>query len=93
MVLTMGTTGFFSQICKHFFVHFCKKVGDSDLVLLGKTWSSKMDEQLNLRLIDFHYFSCTLYMSYRLIYACNNPIKSFLASMYYTCNRVNADDQ
>ena len=43
----MGTAGFFSQICKHFFVHFCKKVGDSDLVLLGKTWSSKMDEQPN----------------------------------------------
>ena len=47
MVLTMGTTGFHSQICKHVFVHFCTKVDDSDLVLLGKTWSSKMDELPN----------------------------------------------
>ena len=44
MVQTMGTTGFYSQICKHFLYIFVKKVGDSDLVLLGKTWSSKMDE-------------------------------------------------
>ena len=29
------------------FVHFCKKVGDSDLVLLGKTLSSKTDELPN----------------------------------------------
>ena len=39
----MGITGFYSQIRKHFW----KKVGDSDLGLLGKTWGSKMDELLN----------------------------------------------
>ena len=42
----MGITGFYSQICKHFCT-FLEKVGDSDLVMLGKTWSSKMDELPN----------------------------------------------
>ena len=26
------------------FVHFCKEVGDSDVVLLEETWSGKIDE-------------------------------------------------
>ena len=40
----MGISGFYS---KHFLYIFGKKVGGSDLVLLGKTWSSKMNDLPN----------------------------------------------